>query len=62
VNGYRCPQDPEALADILHCLLTNPAKRLELGANAIKLVEEEFSIECFAEKWVSLGTELTLGG
>ena len=61
VNGYRCPQDPEALANILHTLLKNPKKRLELGANARRLVEAEFSIECFAEKWVSLGARLTLG-
>jgi phosphatidylinositol alpha-1,6-mannosyltransferase len=60
VNGYRCPQDAEALADMLRFLLKNPKKRLELGANARKLVEAEFSFECIAEKWVSLGARLTL--
>jgi glycosyltransferase involved in cell wall biosynthesis len=61
VNGYHCPQDPETLADILLFLLKNPEKRLELGANARRLVEAEFSFECIAEKWVSLGDRLTSG-
>jgi phosphatidylinositol alpha-1,6-mannosyltransferase len=61
VNGYRCPQDAEALADILLFLLKNPEKRLELGANARRLVEAEFSFECIAQKWVSLGARLTSG-
>jgi glycosyltransferase involved in cell wall biosynthesis len=51
INGVLVPQrDINALAGAIGALLDDPAKRMELGANAKKKFFEEFTLEAFEHR------------
>ena len=59
IGEHRCgiavaPDNPRAFADALEYLAEHPEERREMGRNARRLAEEEFSREIMAERFVDL--------
>ena len=44
------PEDPDALANAVHTLLTSPASAQAMASNAERMVREEFSFEAAARR------------
>ncbi|MHB1420032.1 MAG: glycosyltransferase family 4 protein [Bacillota bacterium] len=44
------PNDPEALADAVLCLMKSPRKALAYGTNAREMVEQDFRVETMVER------------
>ncbi|MBP3713946.1 MAG: glycosyltransferase family 4 protein [Phocaeicola sp.] len=58
-NGYLIPtKDVDALVEKLDVLLSNPALRQEMGRNARKYAEENFSIDTVIERHLNIYKEL----
>lgn len=58
-NGYLIPtKDVNALVEKLDTLLSNPALRQEMGRNARKYAEENFSIDIVIERHLNIYKEL----
>lgn len=58
-NGYLIPtKDVNALVEKLDILLSNPALRQEMGRNARKYAEENFSIDIVIERHLNIYKEL----
>jgi len=58
-NGYLIPtKNVDALVKKLEVLLSNPALRQEMGRNARKYAEENFSIDIVIERHLNIYKEL----
>lgn len=61
-NGYLIPtRDVDALVEKLDILLSNATLRLEMGRNARKYAEENFSIDVVIERHMNIYKELVRG-
>jgi glycosyltransferase involved in cell wall biosynthesis len=63
VNKHQCgiavpPDDPEKFADALMELSSSKDKRIQMGQNARKLAEKEFSRDVLANQWVDFVEEV----
>lgn len=58
-NGLLVPsEDPKALADAVVYMLDNPDKARQMGENARKTIEENYTISSAADRYVELYSEL----
>ncbi len=48
------PEDAEALSEAILYLVRNPEKREELGDKARRFVQQNYSIDIIAEKYIAL--------
>lgn len=55
------PGDLDALASALRTLLTNPARRRELGAAALSRAHSEFTVEVMADRYLAMYGRLLQG-
>ena len=60
INGYLSPpQDPSALAEKMHCLMTlEPIKRLTMGQAGRQLIQTHFDLEVIVQRWEQIYLDL----
>jgi glycosyltransferase involved in cell wall biosynthesis len=56
-NGFQC-KDNQAFVDHILTLANNENKRIEMGKNARKTVEEKYAIEVLTQKYIDVFTEI----
>lgn len=60
VNGYIVPlDDPEALAQRIGELMSNPERRAKMAARSVEVAREKFTLDAMVNQTLSVYSELT---